>query len=354
MTISLQDAAADSESDRKVKSHRRGVGSLEYAAVDAHRILVDRVGTGGKGEKRAMGNYRSWKLVDELLGSREETWLLKSRAEVSRDSASRAGSGQRYWESPHATVVAHRGPADIAGEASRPHEAADFALWERGTSGELKTERSLLEKELQNINRTGLSSSQRPGVTRSSDSRRSPMLPSPPTSAGKLRRTPPAGSGVRSGPMRAIHNITADLPSDDLRRQRPSTSSSVSTSPHSTPSPPPSSTTPPARPSLPSRPRHSTPPQVPGRPSLRRPLSPSTAPRLLRYHVVETPGVLPTLPSPPSSAKPTGARNPRLRKVVVAKDGGSSQHEKSTTTQGRSNKGRREQLGVTSKDGQSE
>ncbi|CAH1262531.1 RAB4A [Branchiostoma lanceolatum] len=91
MTILLQDAAADSESDRKVKSHRRGVGSLEYAAVDAHRILVDRVGTGGKGEGRAMRNYRSWKLVDKLLGSREETWLLKSRAEVSRDPASRAG-----------------------------------------------------------------------------------------------------------------------------------------------------------------------------------------------------------------------------------------------------------------------
>ncbi|CAH1255083.1 SELE [Branchiostoma lanceolatum] len=91
MTISLQDAAADSESDRKVKSHRRGVGSLEYAAVDAHRILVARVGTGGKGEGRAMRNYRSWKLVDKLLGSREETWLLKSRAEVSRDPASRAG-----------------------------------------------------------------------------------------------------------------------------------------------------------------------------------------------------------------------------------------------------------------------
>ncbi|XP_078602708.1 coiled-coil domain-containing protein 24-like isoform X2 [Branchiostoma floridae x Branchiostoma japonicum] len=211
--------------------------------------------------------------------------------------------------------------ADFRSRASTPATVVEPSL------GELKTERSLLEKELQSISngtRTGAASRQRPGMTRSSDSRRSPMLPSPPTSAGKLRRSPVTGSGVRSGPMRAVHNITADLPSDNRPRQRPSTSSSVSTSPHSTPSPPPSARTPPARPSLPSRPGHSTPPHVPGRPSLRTPLSPSAAPRLLRYHVVEAPGVLPTLPSPPSSAKPTGARNPRLRKVVVTKDGGSS------------------------------
>ncbi|KAI8510538.1 Coiled-coil domain-containing protein 24 [Branchiostoma belcheri] len=95
--------------------------------------------------------------------------------------------------------------ADFRSRASTPAAVVEPSL------GELKTERSLLEKELQNIsngNRTGLPTRTRPGVTRSSDSRRSPMLPSPPTSAGKLRRSPAAGSGVRSGPMRALHNIT--------------------------------------------------------------------------------------------------------------------------------------------------